>query len=120
LAKALVLCLQFAFEEQSDGVFRSAYLAKDVGLNSPAQQSLSGSASHAVTEDGRTVTEGFHDCAVAARAMSLALFTVAFSSGVGSETIAPHFLADDLSILDVENQKVRTSAEVRRYIRSIR
>jgi hypothetical protein len=35
--------------------------------------------------------------------MSLALFAVAFSSGVGGKGVAPQFLAHDLALLDVEN-----------------
>jgi hypothetical protein len=102
-AKGLVIRLQFALKEQGDRVFRSASLPQSVGLNSLAHQGFCGSASHAVAEDSGAVPERFHNGSVALRAMTLAPFTVAFSSGVSRERVASHFLADELAFLDVEN-----------------
>jgi hypothetical protein len=110
---------QFTSEEQSDSLLRSELLTKDVGLNASTAQCLGSSRSHAVAEDGAAVPESFYNGGVAVRAMIVLPVAVAFASGMGGESITPEFLADDLSILDIENQETRTATEVRRDLSAV-
>ena len=81
-------------------------LAQDVGLDSRLAERFGGPPSHAVAEHGATVAERLHDGGVARAVMIVLSFAVALATGVGGKCVAPELFADDLSVLDIENQEV--------------
>jgi hypothetical protein len=61
---------------------------------------------HAVAEDSLAVAESFHNRRVAIRAMLVSLIAPAFALGMSCESVGPQLPADDLSIFDIENEKM--------------